>query len=323
MESQADFAYPATPFGLKPDRLSGHEIWGASGHGQRASFAAILPEWINNFRDSSAMATPRYLTNAGLYAYAIAAIALGVVGLAWGDFATNWQHVQANIPYRQPLAYVAAACELYAGVTILWRRTARSGAAMLTALYAIFALLWVPPILATPQIYDPWGNFFEEFSLVIAGGVAYLSLLPRKPLWRRREAQISRLYGICVISFALDHLFYISGVASWVPKWIPPGQMFWAVATTVFFGLAAIAILSGILAGPASRLLTAMIIGFEVLVWVPKLFTAPHDHFSWAGNVICIALASATWVVADSINKSQESYTSDQDVILPRAVQSI
>jgi hypothetical protein len=34
---------------------------------------------------------------------------------------------------------------------------------------------------------------------------------------------------------------------------IPPGQMFWAIATAVFFLLAAVAILSGFLAGLASR----------------------------------------------------------------------
>ena len=176
---------------------------------------------------------------------------------------------------------------------------------MLAILYSIFALLWVPQILGSPQVYDVWANFFEEFSLVIAGAVAYVSLAPPDSMWAGRTAQISRLYGICVISFALEHLFYISGTASFVPKWIPPGQLFWAIVTAVFFLLAAIAILSGILAGLASRLLTAMIVGFEVLVWAPKLFGSPHVHFSWAGNGICLALAGGAWVVADSINESR------------------
>jgi hypothetical protein len=48
-------------------------------------------------------------------------------------------------------------------------------------------------------------------------------------------------------------------------------------------------------------LLTAMILGFELLVWLPKLFSAPHDHFSWAGNGIATAMAGAAWVVSDSI----------------------
>ena len=45
------------------------------------------------------------------------------------------------------------------------------------------------------------------------------------------------------------------------PKWIPPGQMFWAVTTTKAFALAAIALLSDHSALLASRLLTIMVIG--------------------------------------------------------------
>jgi hypothetical protein len=82
--------------------------------------------------------------------------------------------------------------------------------------------------------------------------------------------------------------------------------LFWAIATAVLFLLAAAAILSGILAGLASRLLTAMIVGFEALVWAPKLFASPHLHFSWAGNAVCLALAGAAWVVADSMNEPRK-----------------
>jgi uncharacterized membrane protein YphA (DoxX/SURF4 family) len=253
------------------------------------------------------MVNRRVLSNLGICVYGLAAIALGVCGLVWSDFATNWQRVRENVPHREALAYVTAVYELLGGVTILWRRTAQAGAFMLTILYSIFALLWVPRILGSPQVYDVWGNFFEELSLVIAGVVVYASLAPPDSVWAGRRALISRVYGICVISFALEHLFYISGTASFVPNWIPPGQVFWAIATAICFVLAAVAILSGVLAGLASRLLTAMIVGFEALVWAPRLFTSPHEHFSWSGNAICLALAGAAWVVADSIAKSRKA----------------
>ena len=178
---------------------------------------------------------------------------------------------------------------------------------MLVILYSIFALLWAPPILRSPQVFDGWGNFFEELSLVIAGVVVYVWLAPPDSAWAGRRALINRSYGICAISFALAHFFYLSAAASFVPKWIPPGQMFWAVATAVCFSLAAIAILSGVLAGLASRLLAAMIVGFEILVWAPKFFESPHEHFMWAGNAISLALAGGAWVVADSINTPAQS----------------
>jgi uncharacterized membrane protein len=240
----------------------------------------------------------------GLWCFGLAAVLLGIVGLAWGDFATNWQRVQPGVPFRESLAYLAAACELLSGLAIFWRRTAQAGAIFLTILYSVFALLWAIQIFVSPLVYDSWGNFFEEFSLVTGGAVAITLLAPPESFWSGKTGVVSRLYSTCVISFGLAHFIYFSGAATWVPSWIPPGQKFWIAATGTFFLMAAVAILSGILAGLAARLVTIMIFGFEIMVWVPKLLAAPHDHFNWAGNVICIALTAAVWVVSDAINQS-------------------
>jgi uncharacterized membrane protein YphA (DoxX/SURF4 family) len=238
-----------------------------------------------------------------MYVYGATAIALGAVGLAWGDFATDWQRVGPGVPHREALAYLAALMEVGGGLAIFWRRTARAGAAILTLLYVVFAALWVPRIGAAPGAYDNWGNFFEESSLVIGGLVLCAVLAPRQSAWARREALISRLYGICVISFGLAHFIYLRPAASYVPAWIPPGQLFWAAATGACFLLAAASILTGIQAALASRLLTIMIMAFEVLVWAPRLFAAPHNHFAWAGNGICLVMGGAAWVVSDSIRE--------------------
>jgi hypothetical protein len=60
--------------------------------------------------------------------------------------------------------------------------------------------------------------------------------------------------------------------------------MFWAIVTTIAFVLAAIALLSGRSALLAARLLTAMLIGFGLLVWLPAPFADPHKMINWAGN---------------------------------------
>jgi uncharacterized membrane protein YphA (DoxX/SURF4 family) len=91
---------------------------------------------------------------------------------------------------------------------------------------------------------------------------------------------------------------------TWTPRWIPPSPVFWDYFTTIGFFAAAAAILSGIMARLASRLLTAEILGFQILVWIPKLVAGPHDHFNWAGNGISIALCGAPWVVSDSIGRT-------------------
>jgi uncharacterized membrane protein YphA (DoxX/SURF4 family) len=240
-------------------------------------------------------------SNLGLYAFAAGAIFLGLVGLASGDFATQWQHVGPNVPFRAPLAYFTALIELAAGLALLWRRTARSGALALTAVYSVFALLWVPNILERVGGYDPAGNFFEEFSLVTAAAVLVARFSLRGSFIARFQSFFARLSGLCAISFGIVHIVDMPGLLDWIPNWIPPSQLFWAYATTIGFFLAAVAIISGIQAPLASRLLTAEIVGFELLVWIPKLIAAPHDHFMWSANAICVAIAGATWAVSDSI----------------------
>lgn len=250
------------------------------------------------------MGKVRMTANLGVYVYGGSAMALGILGLASRDFATNWQRVAADAPHRTALALAAAVCELLFGAAMLARPTARAGALLLALFYMVFTASWVVRAAAAPGTWDSWGNVFEEFSLVSAGLVLFAWLAPTDSAWARKTGAITRLYGICVVSFGLTHFTYLSGAATWVPRWIPPGQTFWVLATGTFFMMAAAAILSGILAALASRLLTAMIVGFELLVWVPKLAAAPHDHFAWAGNAICVALAGAAWVVSDALSAS-------------------
>jgi uncharacterized membrane protein YphA (DoxX/SURF4 family) len=242
------------------------------------------------------------LSNLGRRVYGLGAVALGLVGLFWGDFATVWQPVQAGVPYREALAYVAAACLLSAGVAIQWRRSAPGGLLVLAILYFIFALLWLPRVVGYPHIFATWGGFLEEMALVAAAAVVYASLLPRDSAGARRTARIGRLaFGVCVLSFGLGHFFAIPETAGMVPGWIPPGRQFWAVATGVAHLLAGVAILSGVLDVLGSRLLTLMLATFGALVWAPALFAQPREHMAWAGNAVNLALVGAAWVVADSI----------------------
>lgn len=240
-------------------------------------------------------------SNLGVYVYAGGAIFLGLLGLVSGDFAATWQRVGPNVPFREALAYLTALIELAAGLVLLWPRTARVGALTLTLVDAVFTLVWVPKYLENLRNFDPLGNIFEEFSLVVAGAVLFASLSPSDSAAARRESSFARLYALSAISFGVGHIYYMPGLLSWIPKWIPPSQMFWAYVTTIGFFLAAVAILSGIMAPLASRLVTAEILGFEILVWIPKLVAGPHEHGNWAGNAISIALSGAPWVVADSI----------------------
>jgi len=247
----------------------------------------------------------------GRHVYGLAAIGFGVFALATHDF-NLWQQIRAlgNVPHRAILLYIVAAVEIFGGVAIQWRRTARAGAAALGAIYLTFALLWVPFIIQTPRTYDPYGNFFEQFSLVSGALIVFGSFGARDSAGASKVARIGYYcFGICVISFTLEQLFILSATASFVPKWIPPGQMFWAITTTIAFALAAIALFSGVWALPASRLLTAMILGFGLLVWLPAPFADPHNLTNWAANAENLGIAGSAWIDADYLSQRRSAKT--------------
>jgi uncharacterized membrane protein YphA (DoxX/SURF4 family) len=249
----------------------------------------------------------------GRHVYGLAAVAFGIITFVWHDF-NNWQQIRAlgNVPHREIFVYVAGAVQIFGGVAIQWPRTTRAGAFALGAIYLMFALLWVPRIVAELRVFDRWGNFFEQLSLVSGALIVYGTLSPGDSARPGRAARIGYIFfGICVVSFTTEQLVYLSGTAAFVPKWIPPGQMFWAIATTIAFALAAIALLSGRSAVLASRLLTAMLVGFGLLVWLPAPFADPHKMINWAGNAQNLAITGAAWIVVDFLSPKRSTSMGD------------
>jgi hypothetical protein len=234
-------------------------------------------------------------SNLGRHLFGVAALAFGVITLVWHEY--NGWHLPRYI------VYPAAAAEILGGVAIQFRRTAKTGAALLGAVYLAFALACVPQIVAKPQIYNSWGNFFEQFSLVTGAALVYAGL---STAWSGETlGRIGRvLLGVCAASFALEQAFYLGPTASLVPKWVAPSQMFWAVTTTGFFVLAALALLTNRIALLAARLLTMMLVMFGLLVWVPLLLSDPHSHGNWSETVETIAIAGATWILADLLGSA-------------------
>ena len=171
----------------------------------------------------------------------------------------------------------------------------------------------MPFIFRHPLVYNEYGNFFEQLSFV-SGAIILFACLDPRPAQTSRAGQIGYyLFGICVLSFGLEQLFYLSNTAGLVPKWIPPGQMFWAIATTAAFALAAIGLLTGFMAKLASRLLTTMLVGFGLLVWLPALVTDSHSLDNWSESVETFGIAASAWIVAVyfSQRRSTEASTAD------------
>jgi uncharacterized membrane protein YphA (DoxX/SURF4 family) len=226
----------------------------------------------------------------------VAAVAFGLITLVWHDY-NGW---------HQPryLVYTAAAALIFGGAAMQLGRTAKTGAIVLGAVYLVFALQCVPGIVAAPRIYNSWGNFFEQFSLVAGAAIVYARW---SSAWSRETLnRIGRiLLGLCAASFTLEQAFYLRATAGLVPKWLPPSQMFWAVTTTVLFALAAVALLTNRMALLAARLLTMMLMLFGLLVWVPLLLADPHSHTNWSETTETFAIAGTAWILADLLGESR------------------
>jgi hypothetical protein len=239
----------------------------------------------------------------GRHLFGLAAVVYGALTLYWHGV-NSWPQLQslANAPYHEFAGNVAAGAAIVGGIAIQFLPTAQLGAGVLGALYLIFAALYVPRIVAGPLVYDHWGNFFEQFSIFAGALIAYASLAPGRPPWAVRLAGIGRVcFGISTLSFALEQGFYVQATAGFVPKWIPPGQTFWAIATTVAFVLAAAAIVSGRQALLATRLVTAMLLVFGMVVWLPALFADPKSHGNWSETTETFAITGAAWILAASL----------------------
>lgn len=232
-------------------------------------------------------------------------MASGVVTLVWHNY-HDFDQLRSllNATDGPIFLFVTAAAQIAGGAAVQFRRTAKIGAAVLAVVYLVFALLCVPRILATPKIYDSWGNFFEPFSLATAAAIVCASF---SSSWTPQTiCRVGRmLFGLCVASFALEQAFYLDNTAGLVPKWMPPSPMFWALTTTVLLALAAVALVVGRPALLASRLLTVMLALFGLLVWVPLLVANPASHANWSEFTETVAIAGAAWVLADLLAERQ------------------
>lgn len=237
----------------------------------------------------------------GVRFYGLGAIFLGIVGLVWADFAMQWQPVPKDIPLRLPLAYLSAAALLLAGAAVQARRSAMFGAAALALMYlAWVVLLHGPRVAGHPTNIGAWNGVAEISALAAAGLVGFASLSSHP-----HAAALSRagqlIFGLCPLVFGLAHFTYADFTASMAPAWIPPNQLFWAYVTGACHLAAGLAILSGVHAKLAARLLSAMFAGFVILLHAPRVSADPANRLEWTMLAIALSLTGAAWTVADFI----------------------
>jgi uncharacterized membrane protein YphA (DoxX/SURF4 family) len=227
--------------------------------------------------------------------------------MAWGNFDPG-QPVPKDFPDRTALAYAAAAFMLVAGAAVEWRRTAAWGAAALTAYYALVVVILMNGRVVLAH-YAEFGNYSgaaEQLAIAAGGLIVYAANARIDAAVAARLTRVGQLaFGVCALLFGGAHFFYLDITISFVPKWVPPTQEFWACATGVGHIAAGVAILTGVQARLAAILLTAMYASFTPLVHLPMLLADSSSRMNWTENAVNLALIGVAWVVADSLARAK------------------
>ena len=237
----------------------------------------------------------------GRIVFGASAVLFGVVALIWHD-AGAWQNLQHiwSLPFGAIIGGCLMAAQIAGGVGIQHPRTTRLASVILCIVYLCFSLACIPDIVAAANVYEKYGGSFFLFFSLFCGALALCAATEVNPARAVLFGRLARLgLGFCAISFTLDQALLLRDTAQLVPKWIPPGQMFWAILTTAAFAIAAMAILLNRQARLALRMMTLMLGLFGLLVWAPHLIAHPETHFNWSECAETFLVTGAVWMVAD------------------------
>lgn len=267
---------------------------------------------------------------AGAWLYALATIATGIVDIVWRQFEASHQPLKSlgHVPGEQALAIIAGLLLVAAGIALLWRRTARIGATVSAIFYIIFALFWVPRFFVIAHVTGfrigvvvfVIGGALEQVLLAAPVSILFATTATHDSA-RQNKAKIAArwMLGLPPIFFGLGHLVSLQGYKPFVPHWVPFG-LFWIAFTGIAFLLAGSAIVTGIQAVLAARMLALMLLLFEFMVEIPPIFSHPHSQGAWGGALYNLTAIGVCWMFAEFVSNRSANQNEIDDAAYLTAV---
>ncbi len=246
----------------------------------------------------------------GVYVYGLAAIATGIVDLVFGAFDPAEQPIQAfgdHVPGAHVFALLVGLALVAGGICVLNRRTARIGALVLMAVYALFAIFYLPRFSTAPHYLGQHVSVYvsvlvgvcQQLVVIFGAAIIYVATAGGATRNDRWTQAVCWVFGLSVIVFGCNHLLSIRASAPFVPAWMPLGPSFWVAFTGVAFIAAGIAIIIRVADVLAARLLSLMLLVFSSTTLASFLVAAPKMEGNWGANTYNIIAAASAWILAD------------------------
>lgn len=257
--------------------------------------------------------------------FGVASALAGLFDLIWGEFEPAHQPIQAwsdHIPGLTVLARIAAVWLILGGLALLVRPAARSGAGALAVLYAVFCFFPLPRLISAPHYLGHHPGVY--IGVLVGVGQQVIVFIAAILLWLRLSERPEKgscqnashvalparfLFGLCCIDFGLGHFTNVAGTAGMIPAWMPLNGSLWTILTGIAFLLAGAAVMTGILDVVAARLLSLMLLGFSILVLIPRLLAAPHSHLPWGANAYNLTAVAAAWILSAWLERYYDAGT--------------
>jgi uncharacterized membrane protein len=249
----------------------------------------------------------------GHIAFAVAIAGLGVLSLAYRDFAPQWQSVPSWFPWPHGLAYASGVVLLAGAIGVLVERTAARSALVLAAYLSIWVVVRAADLLPSLASIDRWYALAEALGPMIGGLVlgASLARAGDPPLLTsldgKRTMRVARiLFGASCVVFGLAHFAYADFTAHMVPAWLPARREL-AYVTGAAHVAAGLGLVSALLDRLAATLEAIMLSAFVLLVHVPSLGAspaptwAPNGQALWTELLLALVMAGSAAIVARSL----------------------
>jgi len=226
------------------------------------------------------------------------------------------------------LAFAYKVCLVTLALAVLLDHKPKASAMRMGYLILTWIFFRHVPLVIT-NVTDPGEMNSMCMGIALAGGAFIVAdsytdrLITRRSYFLfNRSSQINSLgrilFGLPMIVFGMQHLFYAEFIASQIPAWIT-GKYFWANATGIALIAAGISIVFGVKSKWSALCLGNMIALWIVILHLPRLFASPKDMFEWTSLFQSLAICAGAFAMREGLRRKIRTDEQAAKILIPES----